>query len=79
MVKRVEAELKMDVSDVIKAANITASIRPATPEERRGGEFAIGLMLVGYVRSSFILRITYPQSSVTPLLAGPSGHCPPGM
>ena len=31
------------------------------------------------VRSSFILRITYPQSSVTPPLAGPSGRRPPGM
>ena len=30
-------------------------------------------------RSSFILRITYPQSSVTPPLAGPSGRRPPGM
>ena len=31
------------------------------------------------VRSSFILRITYPHSSVTPPLAGPSGRRPPGM
>ena len=31
------------------------------------------------LRSSFILRITYPQSSVTPPLAGPSGRRPPGM
>ena len=30
-------------------------------------------------RSSFILRATYPQSSVTPPLAGPSGRRPPGM
>ena len=30
-------------------------------------------------RSSFILRITFPQSSVTPPLAGPSGRRPPGM
>ena len=30
-------------------------------------------------RSSFILRITYPLSSVTPPLAGPSGRRPPGM
>ena len=29
--------------------------------------------------SSFILRITHPQSSVTPPLAGPSGRRPPGM
>ena len=29
--------------------------------------------------SSFILRTTYPQSSVTPPLAGPSGRRPPGM
>ena len=31
------------------------------------------------VRSSFILRTTYPQSSVTPPLAGPGGRRPPGM
>ena len=31
------------------------------------------------IRSSFILRITHPQSSVTPPLAGPSGRRPPGM
>ena len=31
------------------------------------------------LRSSFILRITFPQSSVTPPLAGPSGRRPPGM
>ena len=31
------------------------------------------------VRSSFILRITYPQSSVTPPLGGPSRRRPPGM
>ena len=30
-------------------------------------------------RSSFILRITYHQSSVTPPLAGPSARRPPGM
>ena len=30
-------------------------------------------------RSSFILSITYPQSSVTLPLAGPSGRRPPGM
>ena len=29
--------------------------------------------------SSLILRITYPPSSVTPPLAGPSGRRPPGM
>ena len=29
--------------------------------------------------SSFILRTTYPRSSVTPTLAGPSGHRPPDM
>ena len=34
---------------------------------------------INYHRSSFILRITYPQSSVTPPLAGPSGRRPPGM
>ena len=32
-----------------------------------------------YFRSSFILRTTCPQSSVTPPLAGPSGRRPPGM
>ena len=31
------------------------------------------------IRSSFILRTTYPPSSVTPPLAGPSGRHPPGM
>ena len=31
------------------------------------------------VRSSFLLRIAYHQSSVTPPLAGPSGRRPPGM
>ena len=36
MVKRVEAELKMDVSEDINAASITASIRPATPAMGRG-------------------------------------------
>ena len=30
-------------------------------------------------RSSFILKITYPLSSVTPPLAGPGGRRPPGM
>ena len=30
------------------------------------------------IRSSFILRMTYPQSSVTPPLAGPSGRRSPG-
>ena len=48
---------------------------------------SIGISLVyqilGYrltsLRSSFILRITFPQSSVTPPLAGPSGRRPPGM
>ena len=31
------------------------------------------------IRSCFILRTTYLQSSVTPTLAGPSGRRPPGM
>ena len=33
----------------------------------------------GFYRSSFILRTTYPQSSVTPPLAGPTERRPPGM
>lgn len=33
MVKMVEAELKIDVREVIRAAIITASISPANPEE----------------------------------------------
>ena len=37
------------------------------------------LFLASEDRSSFILRITYPQSSVTPPLARPSGRRPPGM
>jgi len=32
MVKMVEAELKMDVNEDMRAANITANIRPRTPE-----------------------------------------------
>ena len=39
----------------------------------------VGSPIPSAVRSSFILRITYPQSSVTPPLAGPSGRRPPGM
>ena len=35
--------------------------------------------LAGAIRSSFILQATYPRSSVTPTLAGPSGRRPPGM
>ena len=33
MVKMVDAELKIDVSDDIKAANITANIKPLIPEK----------------------------------------------
>ena len=36
-------------------------------------------LLFFFARSSFILWITYPLSSVTPPLAGPGGRCPPGM
>jgi len=32
-VKRVDEELKMDVNEDIKAANITASIRPRNPKK----------------------------------------------
>ena len=39
----------------------------------------IPMTMYALCRSSFILRITYPQSSVTPPLAGPSGRRPPGM
>lgn len=34
IVKIVEDELKIDVKELISAANITASIRPVRPEDR---------------------------------------------
>jgi hypothetical protein len=35
MVKMVELELKMDVSELMSAANITASIKPVRPVDKQ--------------------------------------------
>ena len=58
---------------------LSNSVRDGDAVVKCGIQKALRVRTGNAVRSSFILRTTYPQSSVTPPLAGPSGRRPPGM